>query len=102
MAFISSDEETSYRAIERGTTRSGLKRRTNNDDLPHRPRSLEKGGTRQECLATRTGHIGATKAAPRLPFSLLFGKKESKLGPKDSERCGTCGRPLPALTLTSF
>ena len=44
MASFSSDEDTSYRAIERGTTRSGLKHRTNIDNPPHRPRSLEKGG----------------------------------------------------------
>ena len=43
MAFKSSDEDTSYRAIERGTTRSVLRRRTKNDNPPHRPRSLEKG-----------------------------------------------------------
>ena len=43
MAFKSSDEDTSYCAIERGTTRSGLKRWTNNDNLPHRPHSLEIG-----------------------------------------------------------
>ena len=44
MVFNSSDEDISYRAIKRGTTRSGLKRRTNNNSPPHRPRSLEKGG----------------------------------------------------------
>jgi hypothetical protein len=44
MAFNSSDEDTSYRAIERKTTRSGLKRQTKDDNLPHRPRRLEKGG----------------------------------------------------------
>jgi hypothetical protein len=60
MAFISSDEDTSYRAIERGTTRSGLKRRTNNDDLPHRPRSLEKGGSED-----REGKK-ATKVSPEI------------------------------------
>ena len=60
MAFISSDEDTSYRAIERGTTRSGLKRRTNNDDLPHRPCSLEKGGSED-----REGKK-ATKVSPEI------------------------------------
>ena len=44
MAFKSSDEDTSYRAIERGTTHSGLKRGTNNNNLPHRLRSPEKCG----------------------------------------------------------
>ena len=44
MAFKSSGKDTSYRAIERGTTRSGLKRRTNNDNLPCQPRSLERDG----------------------------------------------------------
>ena len=44
MTFKSSNEDTSYCAIERRTTRSGLKRRTNNNTLPHRPRSLKKGG----------------------------------------------------------
>ena len=43
MASFSSDEDTSYRAIERGTTCSGLRRRTNIDNPPHRLRSLEKG-----------------------------------------------------------
>ena len=45
MTFNSSDEDTSYHAIKRGTTCSGLRRRTNNDDLPHRKCSLEKGGS---------------------------------------------------------
>ena len=44
MAFKSSDVDTSYREIKPGTTRSGLKRRTNNANLPRRWRSPEKGG----------------------------------------------------------
>ena len=44
MVSKGSEKDTSYRAIKRGTTRSCLKCRTNNDNLPRRPRSLEKGG----------------------------------------------------------